>query len=325
MKNVALKSVPRMSDLSSLDEARARRIEAEAVKRAATAAVTAAVNLWPAPNNQRQFIAEMYTGPRPAVDYTLSEDGRLKHERLAIFRKAEETEKGAVIALDAAMKAEAEAIRVAFGNGRGALADAIVTMRDRVEEANVARATATRARGAAVRASMAEDQARAALDEAKERAIQAASTDGAAVDLKALRRAAADAADDLEIATEAVRRAEAAIEEPVYQEQRAREGVGIAARAVLYADFKTRFAALDAMVADFKLRALTQASWLRAAVPSDGAWTAEKADDLRRADSLIRELTALGEPIREIAGDDLFASTLAALTVDAAAPLPEMP
>ncbi len=313
----------------TLEEASAARAHAETARRAATAAVEAAVNRWPAPNNQRSFVRGLHMRPA-ANDYSMSEVARDTYTRLEAFKAAEEIEGQADRALELAIAAEARAIKLAFGDGRGALAEAIAAARVRAAEADTARATAERARGTMAKARMVLDQADVDLADAREAAIGAATAaDGVQpIGLKDLRRTAADALDDFDIASEAVRRAEAATEEPIAAETAAHGRVEAAARAVLYADFDERLSALDAMVFDFRCRAITRAAWLMASVPSSGAWTTEKANHYRHAERRLTGLTELGEPIRSStypAGDHLFAGTLAALQLDATAPIPEMP
>ena len=150
-----------------LDKARAARAQAEAARQAATVAVEAAVNRWPPPNNHRAFVQGLHMARPAANDYLMSEAARETFARLQAFKAAEEAEARAEQDLALAVAVEARAVKTELGDGRGALADAIVAARARGAEADTARATAERARGALVKARMACDQAEAALAAAR--------------------------------------------------------------------------------------------------------------------------------------------------------------
>ena len=329
----AARARPVEPEILSPEDARAARIAAETALSAASAAVQSVVDQFPAPQNDRRWIEQerhlVASLEAPLVNFRHASSQALV-ERFADFDTAVAKETEARRAVDLARADEVEALRAAFGDGRADLAEAIATAAASIEAANAARAVAERARGRLVQARMAHDAAEAALVDAREAAIGAATAEDGVQppDLKTLRRAVADAADDIDIAGEAARRAEGALIDPEHAERRSIASIEAAARAVLYADFDKRINALDAMVARFKTDALAHAAWLRAAVPSQGVWTPQKAKDLQRADALIRGLVSLGEPIRttpyEI-GDAWFSAALSSLMQDPSAPLPEMP
>ena len=108
---------------------------------------------------------------------------------------------------------------------RQTLADAIAASAEAATSADAVRSTVERARGALVAAQMKHSTAESLLAEARERAIGAITArDGAQpAGLAELRRAEADAADDVEIAREALARAEAAIGDTEYRESKARK------------------------------------------------------------------------------------------------------
>jgi len=123
---------------------------------------------------------------------------------------------------------------------RTTLADAITAHADAHQAADKARSAAERTRGAMAAAKAKHGTAESVLNEARERAIGAVTGEDAAApapDLTGLRRAVADAADDVEIAREALTRAETAAESSERAERQAREAIEAAADGVLAAAF----------------------------------------------------------------------------------------
>ncbi len=320
-----VREAPAIPALSAV-QARADREAAEGVLRDARAAVQAAVDKFPAPMNRRAWIEDnrplASRGPRP-LDYTRSSEADTRLDQYDAFCRAAEAEERAERALERAKGAEVAAFAAEFGDGRAALAATIANAAGLVAEVDAARAVAERSRGALVKARQAHAAAEAALAEAREAAVGAIAEEGVQpTGLKDLRRAAAEAFDEVDLALEAVRRAEASLSGLEDAGRRAQAGVDGAARAVLAADAGAHFRALDAMIHDFKCRAFCRVYYLDAAT-SDHALN-------RKASDLLSTLARLGSPIERGTnpfpiGDDLFAETLAALMLDAAAPLPEMP
>jgi len=131
---------------------------------------------------------------------------------------------------------------------RATLADAIAAHADAHQAADKARSAAERTRGAMAAAKAKHGTAESVLNEARERAIGAVTGEDAAApapDLTGLRRAEADAADDVAIAAEAVHRAETALEDPERAERYAREHLDEAADAVLASEIERVEAAVD--------------------------------------------------------------------------------
>jgi len=130
---------------------------------------------------------------------------------------------------------------------RQVLADAIAAHTEACTAADKARSAAERARGGLAAAKAKHSAAEIAFAEVRERAIGAAtSQDGTPPPyLKDLRRAEADARDDVEIAAEAVHRAEAALEDPVRTERLTRERLDEAADTLLVGEIERVEAAVD--------------------------------------------------------------------------------
>ena len=130
---------------------------------------------------------------------------------------------------------------------RATLADAIAAHTEARIAADKARSAAERARGSLAAAKAKHGTAEGLFTEARERAIGAAtSQDGTPPpELKDLRRADADAADDVEIAAEALTRAEATLVDPERGERYAREAVNAAVDAVLAGEIDRVEAAVD--------------------------------------------------------------------------------
>jgi len=119
---------------------------------------------------------------------------------------------------------------------RATLADAIAAHADARQAADTARAAAERGRGSLVAAQLMHGTAETALTAARERAIGDMTVpdgSGRTLDLRELRRAEADARDDVELCREALTRAEAALVAPERAERYAREHLDEAADAVL--------------------------------------------------------------------------------------------
>jgi len=119
---------------------------------------------------------------------------------------------------------------------RATLADAIAAHTEARTAADTARAAAERGRGSLVAAQLKHGTAETALTAARERAIGDMTVldgSGRTLDLRELRRAEADARDDVALCREALTRAEAALVEPGRAERYAREHLDEAADAVL--------------------------------------------------------------------------------------------
>ncbi len=152
------------------------------------------------------------------------------------------------LALDEPIMKTLKLVTPARSAEREALADAIAAHADARQAADKARSGAERARGAMAAAKAKHGTAESVLNEGKEQAIGAATREDAAApapDLTGLRRAEADAADDVAIAAEAVHRAETALEDPERAERYAREHLDEAADAVLAGEIDRAEAAVD--------------------------------------------------------------------------------
>ncbi len=131
---------------------------------------------------------------------------------------------------------------------REALADAIRVHADAGQAADKARSAAERARGGLVAAQLKHGTAETALTTARERAIGDMTVpdgSGRTLDLRELRRAAADARDDVDLCREALTRAEAGLVDPERAERYAREHLDEAANAVLAGEIERVEAAVD--------------------------------------------------------------------------------
>jgi len=131
---------------------------------------------------------------------------------------------------------------------RATLADAIAAHADARQAADTARAAAERGRGSLVAAQLKHGTAETALTAARERAIGDMTVpdgSGRTLDLRELRRAEADARDDVELCREALTRAEASLVEPERAERYARESVDAVADAVLAGEIERVEAAVD--------------------------------------------------------------------------------
>ncbi len=151
---------------------------------------------------------------------------------------------------------------------RAALADAIAAHTEARIAADTARAAAEHGRGSLVAAQLKHGTAETALTAARERAIGDMTVpdgSGRTLDLRELRRAEADARDDVALCREALTRAEAALVEPERAERYAREHLDEAADAVLAGDIERVQAAVDEAHRAWT-RSLIVASRLAAAV-----------------------------------------------------------
>ncbi len=131
---------------------------------------------------------------------------------------------------------------------REALAAAIQAHADVTKTADAARAKAERARGSLVAAQLRHGTADRHLAAAREVAIgdiTVPDATGRTLDLRELRRAEADAREDVEVAREALARAEASLEDPERDERRAREALDAAADAVIAGERERAQAAVD--------------------------------------------------------------------------------
>ncbi len=206
---------------------------------------------------------------------------------------------------------------------RQALAGAQAAHVDARHAADAARAAAERARGLLVAAKGKHATAGAALAAARENAIGAATSEGASpVDLRELRRAEADARDQVDIAAEALRRAEAATVAPERAERHLHEAIEVAADAVLAANFEVTY---DAALA--AARMMARLAWLaermgEASDAYDGT-AHRRAGDARclnpRSTLPVAEVNDA-----EAAARAEFDAARAALLTDADANLPEI-
>ena len=131
---------------------------------------------------------------------------------------------------------------------REALGRAIAAHTEARTAADTARAAAERGRGSLVAAQLKHGTAETALTTARERAIGDMTVpdgSGRTLDLRELRRAEADARDDVELCREALTRAETALVEPERAERYAREHLDEAADAVLAGEIERVEAAVD--------------------------------------------------------------------------------
>ena len=131
---------------------------------------------------------------------------------------------------------------------REELADAIKALAEARAAATSTGSIVERARGALVKAQMRFSTAESLLAEARERAIGAVTAEDGAqpADMKNLRRDVADARDDVDIAAEALKRAEATASGPGNSESLALWRVEAAADAVLALEAETAADALRA-------------------------------------------------------------------------------
>ncbi len=131
---------------------------------------------------------------------------------------------------------------------RATLADAIAAHTEARTAADTARAAAERGRGSLVAAQLKLVTAETALTAARERAIGDMTVpdgSGRTLDLRELRRAEADARDDVALCREALTRAEAALVEPERAERYGREALDAAADSVLAGEIARVEAAVD--------------------------------------------------------------------------------
>ncbi len=131
---------------------------------------------------------------------------------------------------------------------REILADAIAAHTEARAAADKARAAAERGRGSLVAAQLKHGTAETALTAARERAIGDMTVpdgSGRTLDLRDLRRAVADARDDVDLCREALTRAEAGLVDPERAERYAREHLDETADAVLAGEIDRAEAAVD--------------------------------------------------------------------------------
>ncbi len=215
---------------------------------------------------------------------------------------------------------------------REALADAIAAYTEARTVADTARAAAERGRGSLVAAQLKHGTAESVLTAARERAIgdmTVADGSGRTLDLRDLRRAEADARDDVELCREALTRAKAALVDPERAERYAREHLDEAADAVLAGQIERAQAAVDEAHRAWT-HSLIVASRLAAAI---SPFTASLNERNFRNHYLGHGLTWPG-PMNE-AHDAITQAKArvvgpwevarAALLADADAPLPEVP
>jgi len=215
---------------------------------------------------------------------------------------------------------------------RQVLADAIAAHADARQAADTARTAAERGRGGLVAAQLKHGTAETALTTARERAIGDMTVpdgSGRTLDLRELRRAEADARDDVELCREALTRAEAALVEPERTERYAREHLDEAADAVLAGEIDRAEAAVDEAHRAWTCSLLV-ASRLAAAI---SPFTASLTERNFRNHYLGHGLTWPG-PMNEVHDAITQAkarvlgpweAALTALRTDPDAPLPQVP
>ena len=142
---------------------------------------------------------------------------------------------------------------------REVLAEAIAALAEARSASGVTDATVDRAQASLAAAQARHREAEGALAEARERAIGAvtATCGVQPPDLKELRRNVADALDDVDIAGQAVKRAEVATVDVGYRERKAQEALEETANAVLAADFDRTFEAATAAA-----RKMARLAWI---------------------------------------------------------------
>ncbi len=195
---------------------------------------------------------------------------------------------------------------------RQALAEAVAAGTEAGRIADAARSVVEKARGRLVAAQTAHSRAESLLGEARERAIGGARQEG----LSDLRRAVADAADDVEIAREALSRAEAATGDAEYADRKAREATEAAASAVVAANAGRVWAAAEASKRETaRLEAVFYEVANHLPISSNPA------------DNLMRQRTSQIYYLDERAFREAMApwkASYAELLLDADAPLPEI-
>ncbi len=321
----------------TVDQAKDALQAAEDALHLARAGVSAAVNLWSPPNNHRAMIEERRSiiGGRP-LEVTANDAARAEREKLKAFDTAEAAEAKADREFDAAKAALAEAEHVELGDGRKALKRAIEAQAAATAAAEKARATIERARAEVRTAEQRLGAAEAAIEEAKARHLNfmVSNTDnvagGTREDVRRARHEHGDAADDLQMAQQALEELEAVTAAPLHNERRSAEAVEQAARAVLAADVPRILADLEAATHTYRCKAFCAAYFASAAALRSYGFGTNEANLRLRADGFVNALAHFGEPIQIGSnpfptGNELFASTLASLMTDSTAPIPEMP